>query len=47
MDIGKVPPNDVEAEQAIIGSMLTDRDAVISAVEVLKDDDFYLSLIHI
>ena len=41
MDIGKVPPNDVEAEQAIIGSMLTDRDAVISAVEVLKDDDFY------
>ena len=41
MDLGKVPPHDLEAEQAIIGSMLTDRDAVISAVEVLKDDDFY------
>ena len=41
MGLGKVPPNDVEAEQAIIGSMLTDRDAVISAVEVLKEDDFY------
>ena len=41
MELGKVPPNDVEAEQAIIGSMLTDRDAVISAVEVLKEDDFY------
>ena len=41
MEIGKVPPNDIEAEQAIIGSMLTDKDAVISAIEVLKPDDFY------
>ena len=41
MELGKVPPHDVEAEQAIVGSMLTDRDAVISAIEVLKPDDFY------
>lgn len=41
MDIGKVPPHDIEAEQAVIGSMLTDKDAVISAIEVLKDYDFY------
>lgn len=41
MELGKVPPHDVEAEQAIIGSMLTDKDAVISAIEVLKVDDFY------
>ena len=41
MELGKVPPHDIEAEQAIIGSMLTDRDAVISAIEVLKPDDFY------
>ena len=34
MELGKVPPNDIEAEQAIIGSMLTDKDAVISAIEV-------------
>ena len=39
MELGKVPPHDLEAEQAVIGSMLTDRDAVISAIE--------LSLIHI
>ena len=45
MDLGKVPPHDLEAEQAIIGSMLTDRDAVISAVEVLKDDDFIEKII--
>ena len=41
MDLGKVPPHDLEAEQAIIGSMLTDKDAVIAAVEVLQEQDFY------
>ena len=41
MELGKVPPHDIEAEQAIIGSMLTDRDAVISAIEILRPDDFY------
>ena len=41
MELGKIPPNDVEAEQAVIGSMLTDRDAVISAIEILKEEDFY------
>jgi replicative DNA helicase len=41
MELGKIPPNDVEAEQAVIGSMLTDKDAVISAIEVLKEEDFY------
>ena len=35
MELGKVPPHDLEAEQAIIGSMLTDWDAVISALEIL------------
>lgn len=41
MDFNKVPPHDLEAEQAVIGSMLTDKDAVISAIEVLSDYDFY------
>ena len=41
MELGKIPPNDTEAEQAVIGSMLTDKDAVSSAIEVLKEDDFY------
>lgn len=41
MELGKVPPHDLEAEQAVIGSMLTDKDSVISAIEVLKEEDFY------
>ncbi len=41
MELGKVPPHDIEAEQAVLGSMLTDKDAVISAIEILKVNDFY------
>ena len=41
MELEKIPPHDIEAEQAVIGSMITDRDAVISAVEILKPDAFY------
>ena len=41
MDLSKIPPHDLEAEQAVIGSMLTDKDSVISAIEVLKEEDFY------
>ena len=32
MEIGKIPPSDIEAEQAVLGSMLTDKDAVIAAI---------------
>ena len=41
MELGKVPPHDIEAEQAVLGSMLTDKDAVISAIEILQEEDFY------
>ena len=41
MDLGKVPPHDIDAEQAVIGSMLTDSDAVVDSIEILKPDDFY------
>lgn len=41
MPVTKVPPNDIEAEQAILGSMLTDKDAVSAAMESLKKEDFY------
>ena len=41
MELGKVPPQDIEAEQAVVGSMLTDQDAVVAAIETLKSEDFY------
>ena len=38
----KVPPHDAEAEQAVLGCMFMDKDAVNIAVEKLKSDDFYM-----
>ena len=41
MEANRIPPHDIEAEQAVLGSMLVDKDAVIAGLEVLKEDDFY------
>ena len=41
MELAKIPPHDIDAEQAVLGSMLTDREAVNTAIEVLKEDAFY------
>lgn len=37
----RIPPNDLEAEQAVLTSMLFDKEAVSIASEGLKGDDFY------
>ena len=39
--LGRIPPNDLEAEQAVLGSMLVDKDAVFTVIEILKPEDFY------
>lgn len=37
----RIPPQNVEAEQAVLGAMLIDRSAVIAATEKLDAEDFY------
>ncbi len=37
----RVPPQNIEAEEAVIGSMLIEQNAVITALEILKPEDFY------
>lgn len=39
--IARIPPNDAQAEQAVLGAMLVDKDAVLTVIEILKPDDFY------
>ena len=39
--LGRIPPNDIEAEQAVLGSMIVDKDAVYTVIEILKPEDFY------
>ena len=39
--IGKIPPHSIEAEQSVLGAMLLDREAIITASEHIKPEDFY------
>ena len=39
--IKRVLPHSLEAEQSVIGSMLMDREAIITASEIVMADDFY------
>ena len=41
--IKRVLPQSVEAEQSVIGSMIMDRDAIMTASEVITSEDFYQS----
>ena len=41
--IKRVLPHSVEAEQAVIGSMLMDRDAILTSSEIISGADFYQS----
>ncbi|MBE5889574.1 MAG: replicative DNA helicase [Lachnospiraceae bacterium] len=37
----RIKPNSLEAEQSVIGSMIMDKDAIGTALEILVKDDFY------
>jgi len=39
--LDKIPPQNLEAEMAVLGSMLLDKEAISQAVELLKEDYFY------
>jgi len=39
--IERVPPQNLEAEQGVLGSMLLDRDAIARVVELVRPEDFY------
>jgi len=46
MDVGsygRVPPQNVEAEQSVLGAMLLDKEVIPVITEILKSDDFYRS----
>ena len=37
----RVPPQNIEAEQAVLGAMLIDKEAIAKASEILTSTDFY------
>ena len=38
----KVPPQNTEAEQAVLGSLLIDKNAILKIADILTADDFYV-----
>ena len=39
--IDKLPPQNIEAEQSTLGSLMLDKNAIIKIADVVKPDDFY------
>src|ERR1700690_2136543 len=42
-DITRIPPHNLEAEESLLGAMLLSRDAIATAMEICKPEDFYKS----
>src|SRR6187397_237099 len=40
-EFDRTPPQDLAAEQSVLGGMLLSKDAIADVVEVLKPGDFY------
>lgn len=40
-DVTRIPPHSVESEQSILGSILLDKDAIITVSETIMPSDFY------
>jgi len=41
VSVDKLPPQNIEAEQSVLGSLLLDRDGVIKVASFLQPEDFY------
>jgi len=39
--LGKIPPHSLESEQSILGAMIIDKEAINTAIENIKAEDFY------
>ncbi|MFA6251819.1 MAG: replicative DNA helicase [Candidatus Paceibacterota bacterium] len=37
----RLPPQDIEAEKSLLGSLMLDRDAIIKVADILHSEDFY------
>ena len=40
----KLPPQNTEAEQCLLGCLMLDKDAIVKVVDYIKAEDFYKSI---
>ena len=43
----RVPPQNIEAEESVLGSMMLSTEAIAEAVEILSTDDFHESAANV
>lgn len=41
LEMGKIPPQALEIEEAVLGALMVEKDAVITVLDVLKPESFY------
>src|SRR3989304_3576553 len=40
-DPNRLPPQDIEAEQSVLGALLLDKDGIIKIADIITAEDFY------
>src|SRR3990167_8345440 len=40
-EMGKIPPQNLEAEESLLGALLLDKEAIIRVADILQPEDFY------
>ena len=40
-NLGRIPPHSIEAEQSVLGAMILDKEAINTAIEIIRPEDFY------
>ena len=41
MSVEKITPQNLEAEQSLLGSLMIDKDSVIRVADIVRPEDFY------
>jgi replicative DNA helicase len=41
LDLGKVPPQAVELEEAVLGAVMLEKDVILEVIDILKPESFY------
>ncbi len=39
--LGRIPPHNLEAEESLLGAVLTDQEALLKVIDLVKPEDFY------
>ena len=41
LDFGKIPPQALDLEEAVLGAVMLEKDAIIEVLDILKPESFY------